>query len=151
MIVKSEPMSDTTMGIVGASTVSIDELNQQATYRPPSKRLQPPMVDPLDGIEVTREYTEILELIQTGFPVVFITGKAGTGKSVFIQYLRAVTQKNIVVVAPTGVAALNAKGATIHSFFRLPPRIVNDENLNCICTSCHILSFALSLLLIANR
>ena len=52
----------------------------------------------------------------------FITGKAGTGKTTFLKRLREETPKNIAVVAPTGVAAINAGGMTIHSFFQLPIR-----------------------------
>ena len=52
----------------------------------------------------------------------FITGKAGTGKTTFLRHLREVSPKNIAVVAPTGVAAINAGGMTIHSFFQLPIR-----------------------------
>lgn len=51
---------------------------------------------------------------------IFITGKAGTGKTTFLHQFRAETTKQIAVVAPTGVAAVNAGGATIHSFFQLP-------------------------------
>ena len=52
----------------------------------------------------------------------FITGKAGTGKTTFLKHLREVSPKNMAVVAPTGVAAINAGGMTIHSFFQLPIR-----------------------------
>lgn len=51
---------------------------------------------------------------------VFLTGKAGTGKTTFLKYIKEHTQKNMAVVAPTGVAAINAGGVTIHSFFQLP-------------------------------
>jgi uncharacterized protein YpbB len=51
---------------------------------------------------------------------IFLTGKAGTGKTTFLKYLRENCEKRLVVVAPTGVAAINAKGVTIHSFFQLP-------------------------------
>ncbi|HYW96479.1 MAG TPA: AAA family ATPase, partial [Bacteroidales bacterium] len=51
---------------------------------------------------------------------VFLTGKAGTGKTTFLHNLKAVSSKRNVVVAPTGVAAINAGGVTIHSFFQLP-------------------------------
>ena len=51
---------------------------------------------------------------------VFLTGKAGTGKTTFLRNLPNITQKRMAVVAPTGVAALNAGGVTIHSFFQLP-------------------------------
>lgn len=50
----------------------------------------------------------------------FLTGKAGTGKTTFLKYIRAHTHKQTAVLAPTGVAAINAGGATIHSFFQLP-------------------------------
>lgn len=55
---------------------------------------------------------------------IFITGKAGTGKTTFLRQLRLHTSKNMAVVAPTGVAAINAGGVTIHSFFQLPIRII---------------------------
>ncbi len=51
---------------------------------------------------------------------VFLTGKAGTGKTTFLRYLKTVVKKQIAIVAPTGVAAVNAGGVTIHSFFQLP-------------------------------
>ena len=51
---------------------------------------------------------------------IFLTGKAGTGKTTFLHNLKHKSLKRIVVVAPTGVAAINAKGVTIHSFFQLP-------------------------------
>jgi hypothetical protein len=51
---------------------------------------------------------------------VFLTGKAGTGKTTFLKYIRTHTPKQTVVVAPTGVAAINAGGVTMHSFFQLP-------------------------------
>src|SRR5438270_12201765 len=51
---------------------------------------------------------------------VFLTGKAGTGKTTFLKYIKEHTSKNAIVVAPTGVAAINAGGVTMHSFFQLP-------------------------------
>ncbi len=51
---------------------------------------------------------------------IFLTGKAGSGKTTFLKYIVGHTQKNTVVVAPTGVAAINAGGVTMHSFFQLP-------------------------------
>jgi PIF1-like helicase/Helix-turn-helix domain/Helicase len=52
---------------------------------------------------------------------VFLTGKAGTGKTTFLKHIRETTSKNTAIVAPTGVAAINAGGMTIHSFFQIPP------------------------------
>ncbi|RYG04073.1 MAG: hypothetical protein EOO02_06955, partial [Chitinophagaceae bacterium] len=51
---------------------------------------------------------------------IFLTGKAGTGKTTFLKYIRESTLKQTVVAAPTGVAAINAGGVTLHSFFQLP-------------------------------
>src|SRR5215213_4744251 len=51
---------------------------------------------------------------------IFLTGKAGTGKTTFLKYIKEHTTKNTAVVAPTGVAAINAGGVTMHSFFQLP-------------------------------
>ena len=65
-------------------------------------------------IELARRYVE-----QTGVSV-FLTGKAGTGKTTFLHDIVATTAKRRVVLAPTGVAAINAGGVTIHSFFQLP-------------------------------
>src|ERR1700749_21703 len=50
----------------------------------------------------------------------FLTGKAGTGKTTFLKHIQSTTSKNCVVVAPKGVAAINAGGVTMHSFFQLP-------------------------------
>lgn len=51
---------------------------------------------------------------------IFLTGKAGTGKTTFLRQIREETSKNVVIVAPTGIAAINAGGVTLHSFFQLP-------------------------------
>lgn len=61
---------------------------------------------------------------------VFLTGKAGTGKTTFLHRIKSESLKRMVVVAPTGVAAINAKGVTIHSFFQLPfgPIIPNTQS-----------------------
>ena len=53
----------------------------------------------------------------------FITGKAGTGKTTFLRHLCERNKKKMVVLAPTGVAAINAGGQTIHSFFQIPPSV----------------------------
>lgn len=62
---------------------------------------------------------------------IYLTGKAGSGKTTFLKYLREVTNKNMVVLAPTGVAAVNAGGQTIHSFFKISPSLYvpNDKRL----------------------
>ena len=70
--------------------------------------------------ESNRELELARQFIERTDTNVFLTGKAGTGKTTFLKQLRANTPKRMVVVAPTGVAAINAGGVTIHSFFQLP-------------------------------
>lgn len=115
--------------ILGITPVNIGELNRQATHVRQSPPSVVPRVDPSNAIEITDEYRHVDKLLRTGFPIVFVSGKAGTGKTTLINYLRQTLKRNIVVVAPTGVAALNVKGATIHSYFRFPPRVVTDEDI----------------------
>jgi ATP-dependent DNA helicase PIF1 len=68
--------------------------------------------------------------VAAGKPIIFVTGGAGTGKSTFIHELRArFPERNSVVLAPTGVAALNAGGQTIHSFCKLPLRPITPEDI----------------------
>lgn len=66
------------------------------------------------------EFQDALRLIQYTRNSVFLTGKAGTGKSTFLRYVCKHTKKKHVVLAPTGIAAINAGGSTMHSFFKLP-------------------------------
>src|SRR5437899_10994831 len=61
-----------------------------------------------------------VEMVSQSSRNVFLTGKAGTGKTTFLKYIRENCAKQMAVVAPTGVAAINAGGVTIHSFFQLP-------------------------------
>ncbi len=73
-------------------------------------------------IELNQQFKKALELMEKTSNV-FVTGKAGTGKSTLLDYFRNNTKKKIVVLAPTGVAAINVKGQTIHSFFGFKPNI----------------------------
>src|SRR5579862_6779484 len=75
----------------------------------------------MSELEITPEFAEALELMEDSHQHVFITGKAGTGKSTLLQHFRQTTQKKVAVLAPTGVAALNVQGQTIHSFFKFRP------------------------------
>ena len=78
-------------------------------------------------IEITPEYELVLQAISRGDSYIFISGRAGTGKTTLVHYLRSQLTEQVVVVAPTGVAALQVKGVTIHSFFRFPPRLIFPE------------------------
>lgn len=60
------------------------------------------------------------ELVNQTNSNIFLTGKAGTGKTTFLKHIKLKCSKHMAVVAPTGVAAINAGGVTIHSFFQLP-------------------------------
>lgn len=82
----------------------------------------------LSTIEIQRtpEFDKAIGLIESKSPCVFVTGEAGTGKSTLLKYFAANTKKRIVVLAPTGVAALNVGGQTIHSFFQFPPGPINN-------------------------
>ncbi len=71
-------------------------------------------------IEENRELALARQFVEKTDTHVFLTGKAGTGKTTFLRHLREHSPKRMVVVAPTGVAAINAGGVTIHSFFQLP-------------------------------
>ncbi|MBI2590459.1 MAG: AAA family ATPase [Candidatus Blackburnbacteria bacterium] len=74
-------------------------------------------------IELNPEFQKAIELMEDTIKNVFVTGRAGTGKSTLLTYFRGCTKKKVVVLAPTGVAALNVKGQTIHSFFKFKPNI----------------------------
>lgn len=101
----------------------------KSTERVGHKRQKPKHIDVSD-IEVIPEYQFILEAVKEGCPALFVTGKAGTGKSTLIRFLKAKLQK-CAVVAPTAIAAINVGGSTIHSFFGIPPRTLNpDEAFN---------------------
>lgn len=75
--------------------------------------------------EVCRAY----EMMMGSAPCIFITGKAGTGKSYLLRYFVERTPKRVVLLAPTGVAALNIGGQTIHSFFWFPPQLINEDEI----------------------
>ena len=68
-------------------------------------------------IEINPQFKQALELINNSSKHIFITGKAGAGKSTLLDYAFKNSSKNMVIVAPTGVAALNVHGQTIHRFF----------------------------------
>ena len=75
-----------------------------------------------------KELQQALQILQFTRRSLFLTGKAGTGKSTFLRYIASHTRKKHVVLAPTGIAAINAGGVTLHSFFKLPfhPLLPND-------------------------
>ncbi len=79
-----------------------------------------------------REWQQALQIVEHTRHSLFLTGKAGTGKSTFLRYVAQNTKKKHVILAPTGIAAINAGGQTLHSFFKLPfhPLLLNDSRYN---------------------
>ena len=79
-----------------------------------------------------KEWQDALQIVNYTRRSLFLTGKAGTGKSTFLRYVAEHTKKKNVILAPTGIAAINAGGSTLHSFFRLPfhPLLPNDSRYN---------------------
>ncbi|HRN88150.1 DEAD/DEAH box helicase [Hyphomicrobium sp.] len=83
-----------------------------------------------DGITPTDEYRAALDFLADAREGhLFVTGRAGTGKSTLLRALQGTLDAEIVVVAPTGLAAVNVGGQTIHSFFGLPPRLLRSDDI----------------------
>ena len=92
------------------------------------------MAETLEGFKLDKENVEFnnaTEFVQQTDKLIYLTGKAGTGKTTFLKHIKSITDKNTVILAPTGVAAINAGGVTIHSFFQIPfgPFLPNDFRL----------------------
>ena len=83
-------------------------------------------------MQTNQQFDLAFNLLQNTGTNLFLTGKAGTGKSTFLRHICANTKKKYVVLAPTGIAAINAGGSTMHSFFKLPfyPILPDDPNLS---------------------
>ena len=91
------------------------------------------MADDLQHIDLDNpEFQDAWSVIRKTNRSVFLTGKAGTGKSTFLKYIRANTKKKLVVLAPTGIAAVNVGGQTMHSFFKIPfkPLLPDDPDIS---------------------
>ena len=78
---------------------------------------------------LSNEFIEVLNALENTHRSYFVTGRAGTGKSTLLQIFRETSKKRVAVVAPTGIAALNVRGQTIHSFFGFPPRIMQESEI----------------------
>lgn len=78
-------------------------------------------------LDFNEEFVTAFEALENTGQHVFVTGKAGCGKSTLLQYFREKTSKNVAVLAPTGVAAINVKGQTIHSFFGFKPDVTPES------------------------
>ena len=81
-------------------------------------------------VSLSPEQQAVYDRIETTRDNIFVTGRAGTGKSTLLNYLSWNTSKQLVISAPTGVAALNVGGQTIHSLFRLPIGVIADHDID---------------------
>lgn len=81
------------------------------------------------GVTPTAEYEAALRFVREGDGHLFITGRAGTGKSTLLKCLRELVTEEMAVLAPTGLAAVNVGGQTIHSFFGFPPRLIRADDI----------------------
>jgi len=94
---------------------------QPITHKPADHRRD-------ESIELNDKFKKALSLIDTGASL-FITGKPGTGKSTLLRYFAERTNKRVALLAPTGIAALNIRGSTIHSFFKFPPKAITSQDI----------------------
>lgn len=88
-----------------------------------------------DGLDITPTLRHALSLLADTERHLFITGGAGTGKSALLRHFVKCTSKRVAVLAPTGLAALNIGGTTVHSFAHLPPQLINSQVLSGIRAS----------------
>ena len=82
-----------------------------------------------DGVTPTDEFSSGLDFIRHSTGHLFVTGRAGTGKSTLLRSLKGLLAGEMVVLAPTGLAAINVGGQTIHSFFGFPPRLIGPDDI----------------------
>jgi len=104
------------------------------SWPPPASPPHPTESSPVTAlppeIPLSREQAEVFAAIEGTKQNVFVTGRAGTGKSTLLNHLSWNTSKQIVIAAPTGVAALNVGGQTLHSLFRLPIGVIADHAID---------------------
>ena len=82
-----------------------------------------------EGVTATAEFTAALDFLANDAGHLFVTGRAGTGKSTLLRAIRDSLTDEMVVLAPTGLAAINVGGQTIHSFFGFPPRLIQPNDI----------------------
>ncbi|MBT7929423.1 AAA family ATPase, partial [Candidatus Peregrinibacteria bacterium] len=78
-------------------------------------------------MKFSKQAKQVIDLITKTNDTIFVTGKAGTGKSVLLDHIKSIAKKKIIILAPTGISAINVNGETIHSFFTLKPGFELDE------------------------
>jgi len=118
------------MGLLNRLSNSINK-KSQTFGQISSSSIKDSTTDPYENlnIQVTDEYLEIKELIDQGNKLIFVTGGAGTGKSTFIKWIEKIYRGEIVIAAPTGIAALTVAGVTIHRLCKFPPAWILDSDI----------------------
>lgn len=115
----------------GDSITAIEEADNDDSYE--GEQMEEEHVQPTttekSAIVLSAEQQALFKVMEGTRQHLFITGRAGTGKSVLLRHFRENTSKRVVVAAPTGIAALNVRGQTIHSLFRLPPQFHRKGSL----------------------
>jgi len=117
--------SDSEQKILADKTEKESRLSTESPSTTKSHRY----IDDISNIEISGDFENAFSLLENTNDCIFITGKAGTGKSTLLKYFVANTKKQVIVLAFTGVAALNIGGETIHSFFKFPPRPIMDDDI----------------------
>ena len=102
--------------------------SEPPTTSPPPAPRTTPIAWPA-GVDPTPEWETAVDHVRSGDGHLFITGRAGSGKSTLLRALPDLVAEPMVVVAPTGLAAVNVGGQTIHSFFGLPPRLIGRDDI----------------------
>lgn len=82
-----------------------------------------------EDFELSEDFVRCFNELENTRRNLYITGEAGTGKTTLLKYFRQNTKKNVVVLAPTGIAAINCYGQTLHSFFKFPPKLIQKEHV----------------------
>jgi ATP-dependent DNA helicase PIF1 len=109
--------------------LSLSAVHRAASITPPHSFRQSEQTGIPSDFELTREFSTAFDLLERTRNHYYVTGNAGTGKSTLLHYFKEKTQKKTVVLAPTGIAAVNIGGATIHSFFRFPTRLITLDDV----------------------
>ena len=95
----------------------------------PTKKIFRSKIKLPDNLVITEEFNRAFDMMENTKKSAYITGKAGTGKSTLLTYFRKRTKKNVIVLSPSGIAAINVEGSTIHSFFRFAPQLIKKETI----------------------
>jgi len=129
-LIVDNPYKDNLRELTYLLRIECDDLTQLTIFDEPIELpyLYSKFVDFPEGYEKDIIVNQLFNKIENSTSIFFITGKAGTGKSTFIQYFASKTRKKLLMCAFTGIAAINIKGQTIHSFFKFPPQALLPED-----------------------